>query len=758
MRTSLACWASIAAIWAACDRQPAPSVGTPASPIPALEVVRVVASESGSTGTHHGVLRAVNQFAAPIPSPDHEVQLDGQPVLATFDTFGYADLEAPGPGVVRVDGVEAPVLLHTFDAPWVMPDLHPAWPGGFEVPSAAVPSHDGVLVAAGSELWWAGPGTPAHRVLAAPAPIVGVRARHADLDGVIDAVAWGGDTVFVLQGRLDGGYGFGGAWQAPGYTVGGADVGDLDGDGSPDLAVAWSGAAPVLDAWTGDGRLGFAWSGSASLDAPPADLTVQDADARGSDQATVLHEGGREWSRFVVTGGTVVPIGPDMPALDPPPPGSSPRLLPTGDVNADSADEITVVSGGDVALLDVAVQDDACRFELDDAQCEPVVDYVRNPRLTNVTHADGNDDRLDDLWIVDESGELIGSYFFAPQQTRFGGPLLALPTPGPLAVYDADGDGSPDVTLATPGRAYRWGGRARPNDTVVMWSPRTLLSVIARARVAEFGLYEVDGVPTTNELVIVTNENGDTRLKVVQYTHGEGRAAQLGAVVLVPDKVTPDDFEMCGTNAWFALDGRAWRVDVSDPAAGIAITGLFGTRVTAVDCLITPDATYAAYLDGPEVVVLVSGSPPPKPQSVPGSGDLALGFGAEGLITRTCEAPCSIAWWPYGDDGQALFAESNPAGTYLDGVLVGPHTGALSVHDVDGNGRPDLVGLDPEEKLIFVHRSTGASAAPVSLWHAPEPIVGRIRVGDGSGDGLPDLWMVDQEGELRFAQPPPVGP
>ena len=90
-------------------------------------------------------------------------------------------------------------------------------------------------------------------------------------------------------------------------------------------------------------------------------------------------------------------------------------------------------------------------------------------------------------------------------------------------------------------------------------------------------------------------------------------------------------------------------------------------------------------------------------------------------------------------------------------MRLGSHHGTLTVGDLDGDSRPDLLGLNADERLVFVHRSTGASVAPVELWHTDRAIVRRVRLADGTGDGLPDPWMVDDEGEVRFSPPTDVG-
>lgn len=750
MRRTKVCWALIATIAVGCDRPLPTDLDTPAITIPLTDVVRVVASESAAVGEHRGVIRALNEIGAPVPSSPLEVQLDGETVSVSFDPLGYGSLSPRRDGLSRVSGVEAPVELHTFSSPWEAPDLHPAWAIPLDAPERMVAAQDGLLATQGGVAWWAGQGAPAHSVLDLGEPIRGLRARHADLDGVLDAVAWTDRRVILLRGRLDGGYGFATAWEADGYTVAGADVRDVTGDQLPDIVIGWSSAEPVLDLWVGDTSLEWLWSSTVRLSDTPVDLVLQDATALGRAQATVLHPDGQAWSRFAVSDDALVAVGPNLPALEQSF-GPAPRLLPSGDANADSADEIVLAGSQSVALLDVAVQDDACRLGVQGAQCDPTVSVVSDLELAHPTTGDGNGDRLDDLWYISKDDALRGSFWLSPLGERFAGPVLALPSRGPLAIHDADQDGSVDVGLATNGQLWRWGGRARPNDTVQMWSGRTLARIVTRARIARHvGLYELDGRSNTNEMVILTHENDDTRLKVVQYTHGKGRAAQLGALRLLDEQATPDDFIMCGQSAWFALAGRAWRVDASNPS-DLRITGLFGSRVGAVDCIETEDGFYAAYLDGPNVVVFAPSGPQLDPIDAPGAGDVAVGIDEDGPVVRTCEAPCSIAFWPLGDDGQTLFAVSDESGTWLDGRPVGAHRGALTIHDVDGDGRLDLLGLDPVGRRLFVHRSTGASAAPVSLWHTERPVVGRAQVADGTGDGLPDLWTVDAGGEVSFS-------
>lgn len=759
MRSSVACWALIPAISASCDRPSVAPLPTPAQEIQAWEVEQQTASPSSSSGAHRGVVRAVNRFGAAVPTDPLLLQLDGDPLEVSLDPLGYGTVVAPEPGVSLLTGVEPAVALHTFATPWVRPDLHPAWPSGALAPSLAARSQNGLVVADGAELWWSGPHTPPHRVLSAPGQVRGVRSRHADLDGVLDLVVWTADQVFLLRGRYDGGYGWAAGWEAPGFGVGGVDLVDLTGDHRPDLAVAWNrGDDSVLDLWTGDGELGFTWQATEPLEAPAIDLLAQDATARGVAQLTALHAEAVSWSRFVSAGGALVPVGPTMPPLDPAP-GPRGRLLPVDDANADSAHEITVVGAERAALIDIATDDVACSLGAEDAQCAPEVSTVGFERTSFFVAGDSNGDRLADLWFIDGAHQLLTSYWLAPLGQRSQGPVLDLPAAGPLGVGDADGDGSPEVDLAAPGRVWRWHGRARPNDTVVSWSARTLDDVIVRARVeGHFGLFESDGDPSTREIVMLTHENADTRIKVVQYTHGGGRASQLGALQLLATTVTPDDLVMCGDSAWFALDGGAWRVDLSDPGVPRLATHEAG-GARAVDCVVTPDVIYAAYLAGSRVVLQASGGIDLEPIDVaPNVGDVAIGATADGPVVQTCTGDCSIAFWPYSDQRAGVFAVSDADGTVIDGVPMGPHRGALSVADVDGDGILDLVGRDASGRGLFVHRSTGASFAPVELWHTERTLVGSVGAADATGDGRPELWTLGADGEVRFSAPSPLTP
>ena len=447
-----------------------------------------------------------------------------------------------------------------------------------------------------------------------------------------------------------------------------------------------------------------------------------------------------------------MPIGPAFPPIDPPL-GPEMRFLPAEDLNSDSGHDLLLAEpSGTAVLIDMLTEPAACQRERPGAQCETQVEFLAPAGAEQFAVGDGNDDRIDDLWFLDEEQTLHGAFWLAALGERRQVPVMSLPGLGPIALGDADGDRAPELTLALPGRAWRWNGRAHPNDPLTLWSPDEGTSEVVRSNVLpHFAVVELDGDPTTNEIVLFTHENVDTRLKVVQFTNGAGRAVILGRYRLEIEKVPVDDLQMCGTDAWIAVQGRAWRIDVAVPEKPELQGFPLGNQVTRVDCRTVDGVRYGAYLERDEVTAFSYDDGSSTVFPVPGAFDFVLAGGSGGLRVDTCaSADCSLARWDFGGPDGLVTVQSDASGTRFDGEELVAHHGLLTVADINQDGSDDLLGVDPDTGLVFVHWSTGASIAPVTLWHTVRPIAGAIQVGDADDDGNLDLWTIDVDGELEW--------
>jgi len=126
-----------------------------------------------------------------------------------------------------------------------------------------------------------------------PFPASGLRPVLEDLDGDgdVDAVLYGNDTIWTMANDGTGNLS---AWQGP-YTaangIADVEIGDLDGDGTPDLFVALLGpgigpfnpSTPATDeVWLGQGNGGFALaSGWLPAMTQPSDVALGDLDGDG---------------------------------------------------------------------------------------------------------------------------------------------------------------------------------------------------------------------------------------------------------------------------------------------------------------------------------------------------------------------------------------------------------------------------------------------------------------------------------------------
>ena len=740
---------------AACDLRERTPLVTPASLVLPGDAIAFEAVPATGPVPLEAWVRAVNGFGASVAVETGSVIVDGNPRFLPFDQLGYgtmsfdtigrasvtaaisADIEATPPSlslVGRLPAAGAPAAVDRIDAALVT---------------------DGAVVLTPSGLWWSDlEGRRPHRVLAPPEPLLGMRVGHADVDALLDVITWTASTVFVLRARQGGGLAWGAAWTASGYTVAGADLGDLSADNLPDVAIAWVGGGDPpgqLDVWNGDGEYGFVASEPRNLVATPSSLIIANNGGFDRPQVTVLHADS-SWSRYMEGApGRYMPIGPRTPKNIQATPGSS--LVVGVDLNGDGGDELVVAEPlAPDALRDVLVYD----LVTSGLSALPIEDEPGSW----VARGDGDGNLIDDLWLTRNDG-IVQAIHFDPQPV-VGAPtyprtivLRDAPGWGPIQVADRDGDGDNDLWLGAPDLWWWFRGREVPYDPASFWEPRPAEDTFVREELTgPFALAALDASPAI-EVVGFTRESGPLELTVVAWNHDDVRAARLGTLPLTGRD--PIDLAVCGTTAYALTDATLHSVELGNPAAPASVGSLPVVGGRGIACGAGPNGAAVALVNG--VDVLLFGRGLTEVGRAPAAGAYAVGFvdlGA-GPEARTCDVEgCAVAAWAASDGTRGVIVGDPRQVVYFDAAGVGTSLGGrasdLSTRDLDGDGRLELVSFDAATGLVGVYSDIGGRPSRPQLWHDPAGW-SSVQWHDADLDGTIDLWGLDPDGDLRYTHP-----
>jgi hypothetical protein len=727
---------------------------SPASFVLADEAVDVEFGDVMGPAPLEMPVRAVNIYGAAVAADPIDFVVNARAVEVKFDGLGYGSVLRYYAGSAEVEYDGRVALAHALDSDWAGFGLMRAVPAPFADADGTQPVGGGALVSKEAELWWVPTEGPAHRVLVADSPLQGFRSRDVDVDGVTDAVAWSRTTVFLLRGRLGGGMAWGAALQAPDYTVGGADVGDLNGDNLPDIAVAWAQEdGHILDIWHGDGLWGWIPAVPKALAKQAVDVGIGDNTGEGINQATILNFDGT-WSRYIHGSEfEYMPIGPKTPSKVPIPRGS--QIRKASDVNGNNAAEL-VVAGPRLASVDREI----LLFDMKEGVQILPVDELE----AFVSVADGNADRKEEVWTLPldrqlrslsyEKDEFTGERSYVPRV------LGLMPERGPFGLFPYyGGDSVPDLFLAGDITWWWYYGFTSPEDLlpgeerIFWWITEPERVAVAQGLVGPMAVVTLDGDPLTTQLVLfdVTPE-GLTRLLIANHHPDLEGAVGMGALPLSDLGAAPLELAVCGTMAWTLLSGRLHQVDISNPTAPNHL-GSIPTNGTKIHCADGEAPAAAVYLEDDAVVTVDPALAELSRWPAAGARDVAMADRGNGIRVQSCTTTdCDIGTWRWAP-GQALLVDSDPErvnlmGTGTSETLFGG--GAITVADVDGDGNEDLVTsmLMPTGTRIVLHRSTGTHIAPPEVFHTRMRLLGPVWISDADGDGLTDLWGVDHGGFL----------
>ena len=574
-------------------------------------------------------------------------------------------------------------------------------------------------------------------------------------------------------------------------------VGDFNGDGKPDLAIAnnWDSTLTVL---LGHGDGGFAVQATYDVGFWPVSLAVGDFNGDGKLDLVVANSGG-------VDGGgsgtlSVLVNSPSGSRIFAAPAtyfvGQRPESVTTGDLNGDGRLDLAVVNQDDNTVGVLLNLGDGGRFAgqttyavADDAGAYPMAVVVADfdgdgrPDLavltdgdsvgvllgqadggfgvqalygtgsgpTSVVAADLNGDGLPDLAVADYGDGTVSvllnqgpeneMLFASPVDYEAGG--LA---PGSMAVGDFDGDGKPDLAVASedplPDGGY---GLAKAgvflNQGGGSFAPQLIISLGdagEQSPVVVVGDFTGDGRPD----LAVTTQDVNAVTVLLNEGAGWGHGGFLPQATYAIGSLSNGDKPVSIAAGDFNGDGLL-DLAVANPGSD-SVAVLLGQ----------PGGSFAAQItysteSGPQAVAVGDFSGDGKP-------DIAVANGGDGTIDVLT------------NDGAGNF----PSLAIYDtpGADAGSGPIALAVGDFDADGRLDLAVVDSNTQNVAVFLSLpdgGGFGQPVAYGVATYPY--SVAVGDFNRDGKPDLavacnnnsvYVLLNQGAGTFAvqtDPPAVG-
>jgi len=536
-------------------------------------------------------------------------------------------------------------------------------------------------------------------------------------DGLPDLVVtnWTSNTVSVLRNTSSGGGVVAFAVKvdfATGSKPQSVAIGDLDGDGRPDLAVVnqTSNTVSVLrNTSSGDGVVAFAVKIDFATGSNPQSVAIGDVDGDGRPDLAVVNQSSNTVSvlRNTSSGGGVVAFAEKVDFAT----GSNPQSVAIGDLDGDELSEIAVAnsSSNTVSVLRNMSSGES------NVMFAAKVDFATGWRPFSVAIGDLNRDGHSDLAVANANADTLsvlrntssgqGDIAFAAKRDSATGL-----NPSSVAIGDLDGDGKSDIAVSN----------SHSNNVGVL---RNISSGGSSDAFASRVDYDTHSGPWAVAI-------GDL--------DGDGLPDLAGARIYSDTVSVVRNVSSGGGN--IAFGARADFATGSGPGS-VAIGDLNG--------------------DGrPDLVVANRTS-----NTVSVLRNLGNGEFANKVEFATGIRPLSIAIGDLGGDGLPDLAvvnwESNTVSVLRNtssgassitfaakaDFATGFRPFAVAIGDLNGDGSQDLVAVNATSATVSVLRNTSSSGSGIAFAAKVDFDTGwesvAVAIGDVDGDGRPDLAVAN---------------
>jgi hypothetical protein len=556
-------------------------------------------------------------------------------------------------------------------------------------------------------------------------------------------------------------------------------VGDFNGDGRPDLVIAnsYSDTISVLLNTTPTGATtpSFASQQTFATGRLPLSVAVGDVNGDGKPDLVIADAASNAMSVLLNT----TPVGATSPAFAPQQTftvDSAPISVAVGDFNGDGKPDLAIAN----QLSDtVSVLLNTTPAGATTPAFAPQRTFTTGRYPWSVTVADFTGDGKLDLAIANANSSTV-SVLLNSTPTRATAPSFNITQDlatgsGPLSIVagDFNGDGKPDLAIANGGSATVSVLLNTPvpiTPTLSFTPPQTFASGGGFAHAA-VGDFNGDGKPD----LAVANINGTVSVLLNMTPAG------ATAPSFAPQRTFATGRESIAVAVGdFNGDGKP-DLAVADLSGGVSVL-LNTTPAGATTPSFAPQRTFATGY-GPEDVAVGEFNSDGKPDLVVANyssytvsvlvnttpaGATIPSFAPQQTFA-TGGPLFSVAVGDFNGDGKpdlavpnayinavSVFLNTTPAGATIPSFTpphvftIGGRAGQLTVGDFNGDGKPDLAITNDDNSsgfpVVSVLLNTTPAGATTPSFAPPQTFAtggGSIAVGDFNGDGKPDLAVAN---------------
>ncbi len=527
-------------------------------------------------------------------------------------------------------------------------------------------------------------------------------------------------------------------------------IGDLDGDGKPDLAVVnySSNTVSVLRNTSISGTISFATKVDYTTGSSPVILAISDLDGDGKPDLALVNNASSSISVFrnLCTSGTI-----SFSAKLDYPTGANPRSIAIGDIDGDGKPDIEIAnysSSNSISVLKSNV--------------------LPTPKITSFTPT------------TDHSGDTItiaGSNFNVTPVVQFGGTAansVKLVSPTIISAVIGNGtSGSVSVYIPGGGTASLAGFIYIPVPTITSFTPTsgstgTVITITGTnftgATAVSFGGKAATSFTivssTSINAVVATGASGS-----VSVTTPGGTATLVGYTFMPPPTITSFTPTSGAQGTLVTISGTNFNTIAANNIVffGAAMAKVSSATSTSLIVTVPTNSTFKPI----SVTNLTTGlsAYATSPFNTTFNGGAV--FNDESFAAKVDNSsginPYSVYMADIDGDGMTdiiVVSGSKTVSVYRntssnDTVLFAPKinfiTGtdpsSVSIGDLDGDGKPDIVVTNSSDNTVSVFKNSSTSGS-VSFANKVDFITGStpvsVTISDLDGDGWPDLVVANQ--------------